>query len=271
VRRSAAVTIGLLARPEDAFALDALGKAVAEDTDKIVGHFSILSIGQLGGAGALEALKKGHERANKETRGFYLLALGMTRQPEAAGVIAKVLEESADANDAAAAAVALGLLGDGAQAPHLRKRMALAKDWLLLQTTSLSLGILNDRVSAEPIKTLLVEKRQPALRTAAALAYALIQQHSAIPLLIEMLESSGNVVTQKALTQVLAYLPSRQAAEPLLETFRNTKLQRDVRAYALVALGTIADRSHFPLFLSLGFDTNYFVRCDPLDEAFTIL
>ena len=35
--------------------------------------------------------------------------------------------------------------------------------------------------------------------------------------------------------------------------------------------GTLADKADFPLLVSMGFDINYFVRCDPLDQAITIL
>ena len=115
------------------------------------------------------------------------------------------------------------------------------------------------------------KKKQPALRMAAALAYALLRQHAAVPLFVDMLRSTDSIVTLTALVRVMSYLTSPNAAKPLENLYADNKVQRQIRAYALVSLGQLADRADFPMLMTMGFDINYFIRCPPLDEAITIL
>ena len=271
IRRSAAVIIGVLGARKDQKSAEALARALSKDKDKIVRHYAAISLGQIGGEFAYKKLKRHWPYANKEARGFFLLGFGLTRHPDAASVLLKEMDGAADANQAGAAALALGLLGARAHAPAVRKRLESSKAWVLQQTTALALGMVGDEGSAETVKNLLIKERQSPIRMSAAVAYALLRQHSAVKLFADLMRDSNTVVVRNTMAQILGYLASASAAELLLEVYEDTKLQRQTRAYALVALGTLADTSDFPIFPSLAFDTNYFVRCDPLDVVVTIL
>ena len=271
VRRSAAVAIGALAPRADAVAVKALSKALAKDKDKVTRHFATISLGQIGGEIAFQTLVRRYDRANKEARGFFLLAFGLSRHEGAAKHLKKTLEGAADANEAGAAAIGFGLLEDKKYAPVVRKRFQGAKAWILLQTTVLALGMLNDVAASEDIRDVVLTRRQPGMRVSAAIAYALLQQRKAVPLFTGILQHASSTYVLNSLTQVMGYLASESAAPPLEEIYNDKKVQRQARAYALVALGALCDPEDFPLLRSLAFDTNYFVRCDPLDEAVTIL
>ena len=271
LRRSAAVALGVLAKPADKEAVEALTTTMTRDKDDVLRHFSTIALGRIGGGECGKALLKRLGRVRTEDREFVLIALGISKHPGASKPLIKALRTEKNARRKAAAALALGLLGNRKNSEVVHKEYKQAKDWLLLQTCSLSLGMLDHKKAGPSLKDVLIEKKQPGLRAAAALAYALIQQHLAVPVFIEVLEESKSIVTMTAMVRVMSFLSSPNAAKPLEALYADKKLQRQVRAYALIGLGSLADKADFPLLVSMGFDINYFVRCDPLDEAITIL
>ncbi len=271
LRRSAALALGRVATRMDAGAIEALGKRAGDDRDRIVRHFATLSLGMIGGPKAFQLLQKHYDAANKEARGFFLVAYGLSKEPGAGEILATVLKTDADPMMAAAAALALGLLEDPAHAPAIREAFDLAKSWTLLQTCMLSLALLNHQPSAECIEQILVVRRQPEVRTAAAVAFALLRQWSALPVLIGILREEKSIVTLTSISQVMGFLASEKAVEPLLDLYRDTSLQRQARAFALVAVGALGDPEEVPLLVRLAFDLNYMLRSDPVDEAITIL
>ena len=74
-----------------------------------------------------------------------------------------------------------------------------------------------------------------------------------------------------SLSQIMGFLSSPKAVEPLEKLYKDKNLQRQARAFALVALGALGDPEDTPIFIRLAFDINYFIRSDPVDEAVTIL
>ena len=140
-----------------------------------------------------------------------------------------------------------------------------------MQTTMLALGILDDKQSAPGIKEALIIRKEPSVRTAAAMSYALLKQWSAIPVFVDLLETSTSIVTLSTISQVMGFLSSPRAVDPLVKIVENDKLQRQARAFALVALGSLGDPEEIPLLVRMAFDMNYMIRSDPIDEAITIL
>jgi len=271
LRRSAALALGRVATRMDTAAIEALGKRAGEDRDRIVRHFSTLSLGMIGGPTAFQLLRKHYDGANKEARGFFLVAFGLTKEPGAGEILATVMKGDADPMMSAAAALALGLLDDASRAPAIRETFDDAKAWTLLQTCMLSLALLNDQPSADRIQGILEGRRQPEVRTAAAVAFALLRQWSALPILIGILREEKSIVTLTSISQVMGFLASEKAVDPLVELYRDKDLQRQARAFALVAIGALGDPEEMPLLVRLAFDLNYMLRSDPVDEAITIL
>jgi HEAT repeat protein len=271
IRRSAALSLGRMASRTDTDVIEALAERAAGDRDRIVRHFSTLSLGMIGGPKAFDLLRKHYDAANKEGRGFFLVAYGLSKEPGAGAILAEVMKTDADPMMAAGAALALGLLEDAAHAPAIRETFEQARSWTLLQTTMLSLALLNDQPSAERIENVLVGRRNPEVRTAAAVAFALLRQWSALPVLMEILREEKSLVTLTTISQVMGFLATEKAVEPMLELYRDKGLQRQARAFALVAVGALGDPEEIPLLVRLAFDLNYMLRSDPVDEAITIL
>jgi HEAT repeat protein len=271
MRRSAVMALGSMATRHDSNVLEALGKRLTKDDDRIVRHFCALNLGVIGGPKAFQLLRESYKDANKEARGFYLLAYGLCGEPVAADLLGELLKTFKDPMDQAAACLALGLFDDVGRAPVVRAQFDHAKAWTLIQTCMLSLGLLNDQASSNRIKEILLTKKQPAVRTSAAISYALLRQWSAVPIFLDLLHEAKSIVTLSALAQVMGFLSSPAAVDALVEMYKDTKLQRQARAFALVSLGALGDPEDFPVLIRMAWDINYLLRSDPVDEALTIL
>ncbi|MFB3067309.1 MAG: HEAT repeat domain-containing protein [Planctomycetota bacterium] len=273
MRRSAVIALGALATAKDDEVVTELGRRVKTDRDRIVVHFATLSLGQIGGPEAFALLRKYYKRSNKEGRSFFLIAAGLSKHADAAAFLKEQLQPGKlkDARDVSAAIMALGLLEDEQHTPTVREKFEKAKDWMLLQSSMVALGILNDQLSADAVKAVLISRRQPAVMTSAALSYALLRPWTSIPVFTDLLQTAKGVVALTAISQIMGLLSSPRAVDPLLELYKNKKLQRQARAFALVSLGSLGDPEDIPVFIRLAFDINYFIRSDPVDEAVTIL
>jgi HEAT repeat protein len=271
MRRSAVMALGSIATRVDTEVLELLGKRLKRDPDRIARHFCALSLGVIGGPKAFQILRESYKDANKEARGFFLLAFGLCKEPVAADLLGELLKNFKDPMDQAAACLALGLFDDAKRAPVVRAQFDHAKAWTLMQTCMLSLGLLDHQASSEKIREILLTKKQPAVRTSAAISYALLRQWSALPVFMNLLHEAKSIVTLSALAQVMGFLSSPRAVDPLVEMYRDTKLQRQARAFALVSLGALGDPEDFPVLVRMAWDINYLLRSDPVDEALTIL
>jgi len=271
MRRSAVMALGALATRLDSNVIDVLGKRLQRDSDRIVRHFCAINLGVIGGPKAFQILRENYKDANKEARGFFLIAYGLCREPVAADLLGELLKTFKDPMDQAAACLALGLFDDAGRAPVVRAQFEHAKAWTLMQTCMLSLGLLNDQSSSGKIKEILITKKQPAVRTSAAISYALLRQWSAVPVFLDLLHEAKSIVTLSALAQVMGFLSSPAAVDSLVRMYRDTKLQRQARAFALVSLGALGDPEDFPVLIRMAWDLNYLLRSDPVDEALTIL
>ena len=172
MRRSAAVAIGVVGKPTDANAMKALSRVFKSEKDDPLRHFALVSMGQIGGPAAVQELLRHERTARNEDREFTLIALGLAKDRRAGPVLLKALHKERHAKRKAAAAIALGLLGDKTLAPDLHKEYDEAKDWLLLQSCSLAIGMLGYQPAANRLEEVLTTKKQPALRSSAALGGA---------------------------------------------------------------------------------------------------
>jgi HEAT repeat protein len=270
LRRSAAVALGSLGTREKRV-LGALGWCLSHDRDRIVRHFATISLGRLGGPDAFAILAKHHPRANAEAESFFLIAFGLCGVPEAAPRLEKVLRAGGAAQTRAAAALALGLTEDAENAGTVREAFDDAKDWLLLEATMLSLGILDHKASADPIRQVLETARQPSVRSSAAVSFSLLRPRAANDVLAGILRTASSILTLGNVAQIMGFLPNPDAAETLVKLYEDEKLQRQARAFALVAIGSLGDAERVPLLVRIAFDMNYMIRADAVDEAVTIL
>jgi HEAT repeat protein len=134
IRRSAAVALGVVAKPADAEAVAALERAADVEKDDPLRHFSLVALGRIGGGDAVKFLLQYAKGAQNEDRGFALIALGLSKDARTGPVLVDALHTERNAKRKAAAAIAIALLGDGKLAAEVDKEYRQAKDWLLLQS-----------------------------------------------------------------------------------------------------------------------------------------
>jgi HEAT repeat protein len=279
LRRSAVLGLGRLGGTSaelDERVYAALRETAHSAGDVQVRGFALVSLGEASGAGSFQPARDGAQeellqalaRGSLETRAWAALGLGLQQrlrrernQTLSAGAAAALRVELADAKSsvtAGAVAIALGLSGDPAASEVLLARLARESDPRAKGHVCLALGLLDVRDAAEPILAIARSARyQPELLGFAAISLGLLADRAGIATLIELLQQSSSLASQAGLASALGKLGDARAIEPLLEVCRDPSRPELVRAFALVALGGIADDRPLPWNEPLSRGINY--------------
>ena len=144
--------------------------------------------------------------------GAFLIALGLTKDPEAYDVLLERLDFFKGSSGARGyAAVGLGLLGDAKAVQPLQAILADSRyDAPLLRQCAVALGLLGDK--------------------------------SVVASLVDELSRSRSLATQAALASALGAIGDRSALEPLLDLLQDERLTQTARGFAAVALGSVCDK-----------------------------
>jgi HEAT repeat protein len=241
--------------------------------------YAAISLAYLGAASAtqhepvLESLLRGMEEGNTRLRPWCGLALGIV------GFEARALGEQlpAPAMDAlrirfaevkvperrAAYAIALGLAGDRSSIPALAAAMEDVRESSFRGYVAVSLGLLDARGEAQRLGDMVDDaRRDPDLMRQGSVGLGLLRERSAVDRLIALLRpAEGKRLPRLAVlagvASALGYIGDRTAVEPLLETVQDEQLTPLGRAFAVVALGMVADRSPLPWRNLYSADLNY--------------
>lgn len=271
VRYGAAIAAGTLIPQADVETIELLGKKAQKDHDRTLRGFLAISLGRIGGDEAAKHLVAGLKYAQPSERGFFYIALGLTRSEEAGSLLLDEFKKIKNNSDRGACAIGIGLSGYRKAAPTLRKRVQEKVNMDFTPHCMLALGLLDDRESIPVIQELLKEYKDPALRSEGAVALALLRRTAAIPELIELLRTSKSLRSRGAIVQALGLVGTDKAVDPLLEIYKDTKRPEVERAMALAALGRIGDPDAIPLLATMTFDLNYYVGSEAVNELATIL
>lgn len=177
------------------------------------------------------ALREQFEKIKSpESRGAYAIALGLCDDHEALPALKKAMLENRENTFRGYCAVSIGLIGDPAQKVALMELVVEAKrDIDMMRQANVGLGLLGDRSAVDNlIKQLRPEgNRQPRLATLAGVASA------------------------------LGFIGDRSAVSPLLDAIQDDRLTPLGRAFAVVALGMVADKATLPWRSEYSVDLNY--------------
>ncbi len=187
----------------------------------------------------------------------------------------------------AAAAVGLGLMGDG---ESQRDLLALARsgsaDPMLRGYAALALGQIGQAVAtarpgggADPMRAAvkkalteaILERGQEALQAHAAVGLSLLGESDLTGPLIEALKLGRGTTHLAGLARALGHLGDLEAVDALIAVAADRQRPELVRAMAVVALGRICDPEPIPSLSRLQRGAPYPVRTSALEEAFTIL
>jgi len=266
IRRSAALAAGLLAPKGDPAVAKVLSNAITRERNKSVRHFLAVSLGRVGGAVATKRLARLADRARKEDRGFFYLALGYTGHRDAVPILERAVRDAADEMDAAAAATGLLLHGPKSSTGALRERLKDARGALLWSNLTMILAHRRDEVALAYLKTV----KSPPPLTSTFPARALHDPRETLGPMVSQLGDPRNEWERLFLPRVLAWFDRPEAASAL-EAHRAAcadENRRERRIHALLALIDIAAAPQFVPLAELRRDMNYFIRVDALDRLF---
>ena len=270
MRQSAAIALGLLAKPEDAAVIETLAKRLHEEKDVNTRQFCLMSLSRIGGDPAKAAIRKYLEKGPRIDLPLAALAAALGKDREALPAVRKMFEAERQPSVKSGYAIALGLYGDLESAETMRK-LALAQGESELRVACMTaLGLMNDGASAAPVRALIDTENDPAIRLGAATCLGLLQDRAVVEVLESLAKDGGNALLRSGACRLLGHVGAPRSSKLLIAIVKDPKDNSIVRMAATAALGNLCDRALIPQLAQIGIDSNYASSVDPLIEIATI-
>jgi HEAT repeat protein len=295
--RSIVLALGHIATADDAEVLQALTDIGRKESDASTRQFALLALGRIfeqsapGDAKAREAtmaflLEQVRNPAQHSNRPWAALALGLAARGDASSTTAapstqltlaarkmiETFEDDSDPSLQGAIAIGLALMHAPAAAPVLRARLAETSNPGLRGHLATALGLLNDRQAIEPLRALLADPSlPPSSRIDVARGLALAGDSGFEARLLDLFAKADDLPSVTAYAKALGLAGSRASAQALRGMAENTSLPELQRAFAVVAIGLLAEKTPLPWNVPFLVDANYTVPLRPLEEVLDIL
>jgi HEAT repeat protein len=290
VRQSCAIALGRLAPMSDRDVLSLLTKTVAEGSDPLTRHFSMMALARI-------ASRDGESGANSEEHerlaGFFLRQISrparssfrswaalagavhaMNRADLQGPLINKLIEifaESKNPSDKCAMAIALGLLDATAAAPVIFGELRDTNNKAMQGYLCVSLGLMKWSAATEEIRHIVATEIVACLRLQAATALGLMGDGAASGVLVDVLKRSRTQSVASSTAKALGVIGDRNAVAPLAALLGNERANGIVRGFAAVALGIIGEKTDLPWNAAIAGGSNYNATVDALSEVTDIL
>jgi len=299
--RSLAIALGNVALPEEAEVVDGLLAIAKRHADALTRHFAMLALGRLferGGApddAARELRRKAQEwllgelrdPERRTSRPFAAIALGLIGRGDrlaahdgsfsaltklAARKLLDTLDEERDPSLRGAVSIALGLIGPPEAGPRLRAELDVADNPVLKSHFSTALGLLGERDAIPRLRELLQDRSlHPSVRIDVARALGMLGDRQFEKQLLQLLAGADDVPQAAAFAKALGLLGGRGAVEPLVQLAGRRELPEFRRAFAVVSLGLLAEKTELPWNAPYLIDANFTTPLRPLQEVFDVL
>lgn len=278
VMRSSAIALGLLASLDDEPTIDVLILHAKASADRSVRNFSMIALGRIGSAKAVEFLLYLLAKGQPHDRTFAALALGAhgatnpERKPAIAEALLRCFNEIRSDHDRGAFAIGLGLLGWRPAAPVLIEALKTRTFAQRDGHVATALGLLGATEAAPQIRQIAKASEDPASRGAARRALGLLGEDDDVTLLVDLIRRGEDSLSAfGGAAEGLGFRPDLSAVAPLAEALSKPDDFRDnARAFAAVALGCLGDKDEVPLLAALRADCNYLASTDALLELLRI-
>lgn len=269
-RRAAAVALGKLGAADDPLVVEALMGAVQHDADPITRHFAALALGQIDSLELRDALRDLLRRGDARARPFAALALAQLHDTGSLPLLRKALSRSNDSSERGALSLALGLLGDEESVEVIRSHVRPFVDPWLQGYSALALGLMDDLAARDRLWERLDDTRDTDLQTNLSLALGMLGDARLPGHLIEKATGRLNSFTPNA-AMVIGLLRIRRAQPALVRCFYDERKDENQRAFCIVALGMMWDRSDKPRLSRFAIGHDHSLTLDPLREVLSIL
>lgn len=284
--QSAAIALGVLSNPAETAADDApvsaaLRAAYARGAEPHVRLFAVEALARIGGDANRAWLMREYARGNKPMEKPWLaIALGMFAHERAvAGAvdddIARLLfdELSAAGNEDLRAPLALGfgLTRDRSRGPQLEALLAArAENERSAGYLCTAVGLVGNPAAIPRLRELMeTSVRRPFVMQAAAIALGQLGDGEVTARLVKKLTETESAASLVALAAAIGRIGDRRAVEPLLDVLGKKDVPALARAFAIAALGWIADKDPQPWNLPFAEDANFAVEVDTLSNGST--
>lgn len=270
--QSVILALGRVAKPEDRDVSRALLDYYREGDEKQARFFCLIALGQIGGPNnrehLMDVLKSGSKALHKPWAAISLGVLcyeRLARDPDdldeevgraLRGWIAKIKNPES----LAALAIGLGLAGHRDAADDIRALLAKhEKQDTLAGYLCIGLALMNDRASIDAITEVVQSSsRRPERLRQAAVALGRLGDAGVIATLTDQLAAGPtNLSRMSALAAALGLIGDARSVQPLVDLMRDETMTDLARAFAVVALGGVADKEPLPWNSKIARDLNY--------------
>ena len=164
--------------------------------------------------------------------------------------------------------IAAGLLRDLEAKPHILRKIELLRDDAARGHAAVALGLIGTPDVVPPLRELVAaSKYRPVLLREAAIGLGLVGDEAVVPELVGMLGEAGALSSQAAIALALGHIGDLRSIEPLLQALRDPALTDRARAFAVVSLGLVGDRSPLPWNAAIARDVGYTSGLASLHDA----
>jgi HEAT repeat protein len=258
VRRAAAILAGRVVKGGNEAQVKELIARFRKERDAHARGFCLIALGRAAHPLAVKELTKVLAKGKRrEERGFAALALGMTGDAEGVALMQKLVMSEKDASLRGALAVGLGISDARTTAPELLKVLDKIGNPELRADLVTALAMLEHREALPSIRKVTGEARNERLVRDCGNALALMQDSSSLDHMLRILENSGSIQVKGGMASALGRAGDRRTIDRLVKLATDKKQTDLTRAFSIVALGLIGDKSPRSAFARVSIDSNY--------------
>jgi HEAT repeat protein len=255
-------------------AVRSLLAVVEREPDLQAKGFALVSLGEIGGPNALEAIRKILARSSHRLKSWAAIAAGVSGEEFLAPYLREeFLREGRDPSLRAAMAIGLGLLRDKASAQALADTaLDRGEDPDLRGYSVLALSMMWDPRSGAVLDRILAKKGNPSLHRSAAIGLGLVGRSDSGGRLVGLMENSNDLFVKASATIAFGYLRDIRSARALAREAADPAKPFLARLFSVLAVGYLGDREKAPPLLSrYAWHYNYRVRITEVERITSLL
>jgi HEAT repeat protein len=267
LQQSAALALGQAAPRGDVNAVRQLFTAFSKTSNRSLKGFALASMGQIGGAEAIEKLRLVFKRGTSADLPWACLGLGLalsaapaqsaTPDENRADELLAVLRTNRNRSTQGAAAVALGLAGCREASGDLVELLENGDDPYLRGYCALALGMIGEKSAVPVLRGALHELNLPPITTQAALALGLLNDSGSAADLLEVFFETRSDATKSMIARSLVFIGDSESAKELLE-FISSKWSSEITyMYTMELIASLVSGQKAPFLDRMAAGSNF--------------
>ncbi len=243
VQQSAALALGGCSPKVHNDSINHLFHCYKNTRDRMLRGFTLVSIGRIGGASAMQRLKSAAMNGSSLEMPWVCLGIGIATRDSgsrwAEEFLLYELEKNSNLSIKKAAAVALGLSGCQGAEDELIRMLKEGDDPYLRGYCALALGMIKSQKALPVLREHLLKENTPQISTQAAVALSLMNDKTSIPKLIKLFLTTKNETTKRMTSICLVYLGDLYVANQLLEHLVQNETDEMTSAYCMELISKV--------------------------------